>query len=128
MMNRVGNQRVDGINMNAPVAAGELIQKTNMVALNADGYLVKATKKEGLTVVGIATSDADNRMGSDGDETVSFQSGGFVFRQEGIKDTDLMKTAYIKDTETVTTSSVSSSMVGKLIEVDGTYATVLIQP
>lgn len=128
MMNRVGNQRVGGINMNAPVAAGELIQKTNMVALNADGYLVKATKKEGLTVVGIATSDADNRMGSDGDETVSFQSGGFVFRQDGIKETDLMKAAYIKDTETVTTSSVSSSMVGKLIEVDGTYATVLIQP
>lgn len=128
MMNRVGNQRVGGINMNAPVAAGELIRKTNMVALNADGYLVKATKKEGLTVVGIATSDADNRMGSDGDETASFQSGGFVFRQEGIKDTDLMKAAYIKDTETVTTSSVSSSMVGKLIEVDGTYATVLIQP
>lgn len=128
MMNRVGNQRVGGINMNAPVAAGELIQKTNMVALNADGYLVKATKKEGLTVVGIATSDADNRMGSDGDETASFQSGGFVFRQDGIKETDLMKTAYIKDTETVTTSSVSSSRVGKLIEVDGTYATVLIQP
>lgn len=128
MMNRVGNQRVEGINMNAPVAAGELIQKTNMVALNADGYLVKATKKEGLTVVGIATSDADNRMGSDGDETASFQSGGFVFRQDGIKETDLMKAAYIKDTETVTTSSVSSSMVGKLIEVDGTYATVLIQP
>ena len=25
MMNRVGNQRVEGINMNAPVAAGELI-------------------------------------------------------------------------------------------------------
>ena len=122
MMNRVGNQRVEGINMNAPVAAGELIQKTNMVALNADGYLVKATKKEGLTVVGIATSDADNRMGSDGDETASFQSGGFVFRQDGIKETDLM------DTETVTTSSVSSSRVGKLIEVDGTYATVLIQP
>lgn len=128
MMNRVGNQRVEGINMNAPVAAGELIQKTNMVALNADGYLVKATKKEGLTVVGIATSDADNRMGSDGDETASFQSGGFVFRQDGIKETDLMKAAYIKDTETVTTSSVSSSRVGKLIEVDGTYATVLIQP
>lgn len=128
MMNRVGNQRVGGINMNAPVAGGELIQKTNMVALNADGYLVKATKKEGLTVVGIATSDVDNRMGSDGDETASFQSGGFVFRQDGIKETDLMKTAYIKDTETVTTSSVSSSRVGKLIEVDGTYATVLIQP
>ena len=128
MMNRVGNQRVEGIDMNAPVAAGELIQKTNMVALNADGYLVKATKKEGLTVVGIATSDADNRMGSDGDETASFQSGGFVFRQDGIKETDLMKAAYIKDTETVTTSSVSSSRVGKLIEVDGTYATVLIQP
>ena len=128
MMNRVGNQRVGGINMNAPVAGGELIQKTDMVALNADGYLVKATKKEGLTVVGIATSDADNRMGSDGDETVSFQSGGFVFKQDGIKETDLMKAAYIKDTETVTTSSVSSSMVGKLIEVDGTYATVLIQP
>ena len=128
MMNRVGNQRVEGINMNAPVAAGELIQKTNMVALNADGYLVKATKKEGLTVVGIATSDADNRMGSDGDETASFQSRGFVFRQDGIKETDLMKAAYIKDTETVTTSSVSSSRVGKLIEVDGTYATVLIQP
>ena len=39
-----------------------------------------------------------------------------------------MKTAYIKDTETVTTSSVSSSKVGKIIEADGAYATVLIQP
>ncbi len=127
-MNRVGNQKVDGIMMNAPVAAGELIEKTNMVALNASGYLEKATKKEGLTVVGIATGNADNRMGSDGDEVVSFKSGGFVFKQEGINPTDLMKTAYIEDTETVTTSSAGSSAVGKIIEVEDTYVTVLIQP
>ena len=127
-MNRVGNQRVEGINMNAPVAAGEQIRKADMVALNSTGYLVKATKAENLTVVGIATSDADNRLGSDGDETASFKSGAFVFKNDGIKETDLMKTAYIKDTETVTTSSVSSSKVGKIIEADGAYATVLIQP
>lgn len=127
-MNRIGNQKVDGIQMNAPVAAGELIEKTNMVALNESGYLVKATKKEGLTVVGIATDNADNRMGNDGDEVVSFKSGGFVFKQEGINPTDLMKTAYIKDSETVTTESVSSSAVGKIIEVEDTHATVLIQP
>lgn len=114
--------------MCAPVAAGELIQKTDMVALNEEGYLVKATKIEGLRVVGIATDNIDNRMGSDGMKTVSFTSGGFVFNQEDIKLTDLMRTAYIKDTTTVTTSSVRSSAVGKIIEVDNTCATILIQP
>ena len=111
MMERAGNQKVGGIQMNAPVAAGELIRKTDMVALNEDGYLVKASKTEGLRVVGIATDNADNRMGSDGAEAVSFTSGGFVFNQEGIKQTDLMKTAYIKDAVTVTTSSIGSSAV-----------------
>ena len=32
MMERAGNQKVAGIQMNAPVAAGELIRKTDMVA------------------------------------------------------------------------------------------------
>lgn len=127
-MNRVGNQKVDGIMMNAPVAAGELIEKTNMVALDENGYLVKATKKEGLTVVGVATDNVDNRMGSDGDEVLSFKSGGFVFKKEGINQTDLMKTAYVKDAETVTASSTASSAVGKIIDVEDTYVTVLIQP
>lgn len=128
MMDRAGNQKVSGIQMNAPVAAGELIRKTDMVALNEEGYLVKATQTEGLRVVGIATDNADNRMGSDGAEAVSFTSGGFVFNQEGIKETDLMKTAYIRDAATVTTSSIGSSKVGTIIEVDATCASVLIQP
>lgn len=128
MMERAGNQKVGGIQMQAPVAAGELIKKTDMVALNEEGYLVKAVKTEGLRVVGIATDNADNRMGTDGAEAVSFTSGGFVFNQEGINPTDLMKTAYIKDAATVTTSSVGSSAAGKIIEVDATCATVLIQP
>lgn len=127
-MDRAGNQKVSGIQMNAPVAAGELIRKTDMVALNKEGYLVKATQTEGLRVVGIATDNADNRMGSDGAEAVSFTSGGFVFNQEGIKETDLMKTAYIRDSATVTTSSIGSSKVGTIIEVDATCASVLIQP
>ena len=128
MMERAGNQKVSGIQMNAPVAAGELIRKTDMVALNKEGYLVKATQTEGLRVVGIATDNADNRRGSDGAEAVSFTSGGFVFNQEGIKETDLMKTAYIRDSATVTTSSIGSSKVGTIIEVDATCASVLIQP
>lgn len=127
-MRRAGNQKVNGIQMIAPVAGGEWIKQTDMVALNADGYLVKAKKEEGLTVVGIATESVDNRMGTDGAEEVSFISGGFVFRQEDIKQTDLMKKAYIKDAETVTTSSISSSYVGKIIEIEEAYATVLIQP
>ncbi len=36
MMERAGNQKVAGIQMNAPVAAGELIRKTDMVALNGE--------------------------------------------------------------------------------------------
>lgn len=128
MMERAGNQKVSGIQMNAPVAAGELIRKTDMVALNEEGYLVKATQTEGLRVVGIATDNADNRMGSDGAEAVSFTSGGFVFNQEGIKETDLMKTAYIRDSATVTTSSIGSSKVGTIFEVDAMCAAVLIQP
>lgn len=128
MMSRAGGEKVAGIRMTAPVAGGELIERADIVALNEDGYLVKAAQKEGLRVVGIATDRVDNRMGSDGDETAGFKSGGFVFNQEGFKNTDLMKTAYIKNACTVTSTSVSSSAVGTVIEVDAACATVLINP
>lgn len=128
-MGRAGNEIAGGhgINMQLLVAGGEKINKADLVALTVEGYAVQARAEEGLTAAGIAYSDADNRMGSDGDEIVIVRSGGFELEHDGkISQTDMLRTAYAKDAHTVTTSSVSSFAVGKIINVDETCATVMI--
>ena len=128
-MGRAGNEIAGGhgINMQLLVAGGEKINKTDLVALTSEGYAVQARAEEGLTAAGIAFSDADNRMGSDGDEVVIVRDGGFELEHDGtISQTDILRTAYAKDAHTVTTSSVSSFAVGRIIAVDSTCVAVMI--
>ena len=53
-MERIGNERTGYSNIVLPVAAGQEILPGTMVALNADGYAVPASKAENLIIAGVA--------------------------------------------------------------------------
>lgn len=98
-----------------------------MVALNADGYAVPASKAEGLVIAGVAQERADNRLGADGEETVNVRRGAFVMANDGtIKQTDLLKTAYMSDATTLTLTAEKSSAAGLILEVMDDGVTVQI--
>lgn len=126
-MERIGNERTGCRNIVLPVAAGQEIRQGTMAALNADGYAVPASKAENLTIAGVAQSWADNRMGEDGDEVVSVRRGAFVMANDKtIKQTDLLKTAYVADATTLTLTAEGSSPAGLILEVMDDGVTVQI--
>lgn len=122
---RAGNQKLSGADINIPVAAGETIVEATMVAINADGYAVAASKEEGLTVAGCAMRYTDNALGSAGAVTVPVRRGVFVWDNDGtIEDTDILKDAYVSDETTVTIIAEGSSKAGKILSVDADGVTV----
>ena len=59
-----------------PVAAGERIFAGSLVCADADGYAVPAEDAAGLAFQGVATSQADNSSGDDGDKSVVVRRRG----------------------------------------------------
>ena len=126
-MDRVGNQKLLGMNMNIPMAEETVIMEATMVAVNADGYAVPASKEEGLTIAGCAMRFTDNASGSAGDVKVLVRRGAFVWDNDGsIEKTDLLKDAYVSDEKTVTITAEGSSRAGKILAVDSDGVTVEI--
>lgn len=124
-MERIGNERTGCSILVLPVAAGQEIKQGTMAALNADGYAVPASKAEGLVIAGVAQTRADNRLGEDGDEVVEVRRGAFVLAADTtIKETDLLKTAYMSDAVTVTLTADGSSPAGQILEVAADGVTV----
>lgn len=124
-MERIGNQKLSSTDINIPVAAGEIITEATMVAINADGYAVSASKEVGLTVAGCATKHTDNALGSAGAMAVPVRRGAFVWDNDGsIKETDILKDAYVSDERTVTITAEGSSRAGKILAVDSDGVTV----
>lgn len=126
-MERTGNEKMSARELVIPVAAGTVIQEATMVALNASGYAVPASKSEGLTVVGCATKYVDNALGVNGAEKATVKRGAFIWNNDGsIQETDIMKDAYVDDECTVTITSDGSSKAGKILAVDADGITVEI--
>jgi hypothetical protein len=116
---------MDNANLELLVAGGEHIHEATMVAVNADGYAVPASAKEGLTVAGCALRDTDNSADEDGAVKVPVRRGAFVWDNDGtIKGTDILKDAYVKDETTVTITSDGSSRAGRILAVDADGVTV----
>ena len=108
-MGRVGNERTGCNNLVLQVAAGQEITQGTMVALN------------------VAQSYANNRQGADGAEVVSVRRGAFVMAADAtIKETDLLKTAYMADAKTLTLTAEGSSPVGTILEVAADGVTVQV--
>jgi hypothetical protein len=124
-MDRVANEKLSGLNIIIPVAANTVITEGTMVAINADGYAVKASKKTGQTVAGCATRFVDNTSGENGDVSAPVRRGAFVWENDGtIEETDILKDAYVSDGQTVTITSDGSSRAGKILAVDTDGVTV----
>lgn len=118
-------ERTDNKLLVIPVAAGQELKDEMLIAINASGYAVAATKAENLTVVGIANDYADNRNGEDGTIQISVKRGTFVFGNgANIQNTDLMKTCYVLDNQNVTLVADGSSVVGKILQVNENGVTV----
>ena len=124
-MDRIGNQKLSNMNINIPVAKGEIITEATMVAVNADGYAVSASKSEGLIIAGCAMKFTDNSSGDAGTVTVPVRRGAFVWDNDGsIEETDILKDVYISDEKTVTITAAGSSRAGKILAVDSDGITV----
>lgn len=117
---RAGNERASGNNIVIPVAANTTITEGHMVAIESDGYAAEATKAENLTIAGCAMKYTDNSAGNAGDVTVPVRRGTFVWNNDGsIKATDILKTCYVADAQTVTITATGSSKAGTILGVEG---------
>lgn len=126
-MGRIGNERTGANNLVLQVAGGQVLEQGTMVALNSEGYAVPAAKAADLLIAGVAQSYADNRQGADGAEVVSVRRGAFVMAADAtIKETDLLKTAYMADATTLTLTAEGSSPVGAILEVAADGVTVQV--
>lgn len=124
-MDRVGNEKLSAMNIVVPVAANVTINEAEIVAINTDGYAVPASKAEGMTVAGCSLEYVDNATGSDGDTTVHVRRGTFVWNNDGtIKETDILKSCYVSDKNTVTLTAEGSSKAGTILAVDPDGVTV----
>lgn len=124
-MERVGNQKLSCVDIMIPVAAGAVIHEATMVAIKEDGYAVEASKAEKLKVAGAAVLFVDNTSGADGAQFVKVRRAAFVLANDGsIKQTDLLKDAYVVDAETVTITGTGSSKAGKIVAVEADGVTV----
>ncbi|MCM1258429.1 MAG: hypothetical protein NC307_11325 [Roseburia sp.] len=124
-MDRAGNQKLSGMDINIPVAESTTINEATMVAVNEDGYAVPASKTEGLIVAGCAMRFTDNASGIAGAVSVPVRRGVFVWNNDGtIQETDILKDAYVSDEKTVTITAKDSSRAGKILAVDSDGVTV----
>ena len=87
------------------VAAGQFIYGGSIVMRNAAGYLVKGEEATGLVGVGRAQARIDNRDGQDGDRTLTYRMGAFLFMNaagaDAISDADSGSLCYALDDQTV---------------------------
>lgn len=124
-MHRVGNQKLSCVDIVIPVAAGAVIHEGKMVAISESGYASEAAKAEKLKVAGCAVEFTDNTSGADGAVFAKVRRAAFVLANDGsIKQTDLLKDAYVVDAETVTITGTGSSKAGKIVAVEADGVTV----
>lgn len=89
------------------VASGSTVYAGAITAINSSGKAVPATSQGSLTVVGRAENTAT------GGETVKTRSGMFLYNpvsSGAITATDLNKTCYVADDQTVTLTSGTSAV------------------
>ncbi len=121
----IGEQLTGRSILRLPVAKGTKLIDGDIVALNAEGYAVKASKTAGLVAAGSAQEYVDNTAGDNGACHVRVQRGVFVLGNGGdIKETDILKTCYFAGPDSVTLTSAGSSVAGKVFAVEGNVVAV----
>jgi len=109
-----------------PVEAGVRIFAGSLVCSNASGYAVPADDSAGLVFEGVATEQADNRLGADGDENVVVRRRGrYRFAcQTSLDQSAMSAQVYVVDDQTVSAyaAEVSNDVVcGVIDKIDGAH-------
>ncbi len=109
-------RRRDGALIAYPVAAGGHIFKGGLVAVAASGYAVPAADAAGLTFVGVAYEEGDNRGGAAGARTVRvLKSGVYTYPKAGASPTDMGKAVFVVDDGTVSTAATGSTVAAGVV-------------
>lgn len=136
-MSVTANQLIQAQNAGAlvgiPVAASTHIYQGTIVFHErtsgaGEGYATDDDDGGANDFAGIAREEQDNSSGSAGDKTVEvYQEGAFVLQGTGFSQANVGDTVYASDNFTVTTSSSSTSKIGKIVEyISSTKVRVLI--
>lgn len=112
----------DGELLAIDVAASTKVEAGNLVALDADGYLVPAADTAGLTVIGVADETKDNSDGADGDlSCLVRRKKAFLLENSAtnaVTQALVGKSVYVEDSVTVCTSAATNDIVvGKCLSV-----------
>lgn len=112
-------RRRDGALIAYPVAAGGHVFKGGLAAVAASGFIQSAADAAGLTFIGVAYEDGDNRGGAAGARTVRvLKTGVFTYTKAGATMADIGRTAFAVDDATVATAATGSSLaVGVVVGV-----------
>jgi len=105
-----------------PVAAGAVIFKGALVALNVAGFAVPATKAADLRVIGVARKGVDNSDGQDGDKVVEVRVDECVkVKNDAVTPVTrdhIGGACFVLDDETVTSGGTGSSVAGVVQDID----------
>ncbi|MFW6162911.1 MAG: hypothetical protein ACODAJ_09090 [Planctomycetota bacterium] len=111
--------------LSLPVAASETIYAGSLVCVDTDGYAVAAADTSGYIFMGVATEQADNSGGSDGDVHVTvYRRGRFRFGWQGygLTQAAVGDLAYVVDDQTLDApdDTTNDVLVGQITKIEGT--------
>lgn len=113
---------IDGELIAIGVAASAKVEAGNLVAVDADGYLVHAADSAGLTVVGMAEETKDNSDGADGAlACLVRRKRAFLMENSAtnaVTQAMVGRCVYVEDSVTVCSSAATNDVVaGKCLAV-----------
>jgi len=116
-----------------PVAAGERIFAGTLVNANLAGYAKPAEDIAGEVFEGVATKQADNRLGGDGDaDVVVRRNGRFRFAADGFVDQSAQGgCCYVADDQTVevdankVTGDVLCGMIDRIVSPHDVWVAIM---
>lgn len=110
-----------------PVKADVKINEASLIALDANGFASEAVKGAGITAIGRSEHYVDNSGGADGAVMINVKRGVFIWDNDTanpVEEKDVMKQCYILDSKTVTMTSETNSVAGKVIGLEDGYVKV----
>lgn len=111
-------KRQDGEIISVPVKGATTIYKGALVVDLGTGYASAGSNAGAYTFLGVAVEKADNSSGSDGDIRVRVNKiGTYQYTKPTAVQTDLGVVMYIRDDQTVDTTSTNSIVAGYCVDV-----------
>jgi hypothetical protein len=105
-------RRKDGALVRYPLGAGVHVRKGGLLtAAAATGLVQPATDSAGVVFVGVAYEESDNTLGLAGAQAVRvLKTGVFTYAKTAAAQTDVGKTAFVVDDNTVSTAATTDSI------------------